>query len=241
MTNLPWLIQASGPGPGLRRARRTEEARRDLAAFAGRIRDHGLHLIVEDAVDIAFEFEARHLPPDTVDARGTDALGIALDDPTAVLITADGYFIDLRIGVGSRWEELATLGRSRGRLGSNALSGWYYGLVVDGPQTSRFRNGVREQVAAVEAELVYADGSVARIERTTLAHIVHRNDQTIRCRSLVDAIRWTERLPVQATSAVYNAGDLAALLAEADRLVPTVLVLNGERWRETGATENDAL
>ncbi len=57
----------------------------------------------------------------------------------------------------------------------------------------------------------------------------------------VDTIRWTERLPVQATSAVYNAGDLAALLAEADRLVPTVLVLNGERWRETGATENDAL
>jgi hypothetical protein len=239
MTNLPWLVRASGPGPALQRARRTEEASRDLAALADRIRGHGLHLVIEGAVDIAFELETRHLPPDAVDARGTDALGIALDGPTAVLVTADGSFIGLRIGSDPRWEQLAALGRSRGRLGSSALSGGYHGLLVDGPQAARFRNGVREQLVAVEAVLVYGDGSVARIERTTLAHIVHRNDTRIRCRSFVDAIRWTERLPVQATSAVYDASELAALLAEADRVVPPELVLNGERWRDVG-TENGA-
>jgi hypothetical protein len=241
VTNLPWLVQASGPGPALQRARRTEQASRDLAALADRIRDHGLHLVVEDAVDIAFELSAQDLPPGTVDARGTDALGIALADPTAVLVTADGVFIGLRIGGDPRWEQLAALSRSRARLGTSALSGWYHGLVVDGPHAARFRNGVREQLVAVEAELVYGDGSVVRIERTTLAHIVRGSVRNIRCRSLVDAIRWTERPPVQATSAVYDAGELAALLGEADRLVPPVLVLNGEQWREVGTTEDDAL
>ena len=123
MTNLPWLVQASGPGPAQRRARRTEEATRDLAALADRIRPRGLHLLIEDAVDIAFEFAARHLPPGTLDARGRDALGIALDDPTALLITADGFYIGLQIATDARWHQLETLGRSRGRLGSNALVG----------------------------------------------------------------------------------------------------------------------
>lgn len=241
MTNVPWLIQASGPGPAQRRAERTEEASRDLAALADRIRGRGLHLIIEDAVDTAFEFEARRLPPDAIDARGADALGIALDDPTAVLVTADGSYIGLRIARDSRWEELAALGRSRGRLGSSGLSGWYYGLVVDGPQADRFRDGVREELVAVEAELVYGDGSVARIERTTLAYVFHRSDQTIWCRSLVEAIRWSERLPVQVTSAVYTASELASLLAEADRLVPPALVLNGERWRDVGTAADDTM
>jgi len=238
MTNVPWLIQASGPGPARSRAERTEEASRDLAALADRIRGQGLHLVLEDAVDIAFEFDAHHLPPGTIDARGVDALTIALDDPTAVLITADGFYIGLRIARDDRWEQLAVLGRSRGRLGSNALSGWYYGLVVEGPQAGRFRDGIREELVTVEAELVYGDGSVARIERTTLAHVVHRSDETTRFRSLVDAIRWTEALPVQVTSAVYTASELASLLAEADRLVPPALVLNGQRWRGVGTAED---
>ncbi len=36
----------------------------------------------------------------------------------------------------------------------------------------------------VEVELVYGDGSVARIDRTTLDHLVRVGDRTIRCRSL---------------------------------------------------------
>lgn len=240
MTNLPWLIQASGPGSAQMRAERTNTASRDLAALADRIRGHGLHLVIEEAVDIAFAFDAHDLPPDAIDARGTDALGIALDDPTSLLVTADGFYIGLRIARDARWEELAVLGRSRGRLGSSALSGWYYGLVVDGPHAGRFRGGVREELVAVEAELVYGDGSVARIERTSLAHVVHRSDETIRCRSLVDAIRWTERLPVQVTSTVHTATELASLLADADRLVPPALVLNGERWRDVGTPADDS-
>lgn len=57
MTNLPWIIQASGPSPAHRRAERTKDASLDLVALADRIRPHGLHLVVEDAVDIAFAFE----------------------------------------------------------------------------------------------------------------------------------------------------------------------------------------
>ncbi len=232
MTSPPWLVQ--------RRAERTSAASRDLAALADRVRGHGLHLVIEDAVDIAFAFDTLDLPPDTIDARGTEALGLALDDPTAVLVTADGFYIGLRIARDPRWEELAVLGRSRARLGSSALSGGYYGLSVDGPHAGRFRNGVREEHVADEAELVYADGSVARIERTTLEHVVHRSGGAVRCRSLVDAIRWSERLPVQVTSAVYTADGLAALLAEADRLLPPALVLNGERWRDAGTAANDS-
>src|SRR4051812_25731257 len=119
MTNVPWLVQASGPGPALRRAERTKEASRDLAALADRIRGQGLHIVIEDAVDIAFAFDARDLPEETVDARGTDALGIALADPTAVLITADGFYIGLQLARDPRWEKLAALDRSRGRLGSS--------------------------------------------------------------------------------------------------------------------------
>ncbi len=90
MTNLPWLIQASGPGPAAGAAGRTEQAARDLAVLAERLARQDLHLVVEDAVDIAFELGPRHLPAGSVDARGSDALAVALDDPTGVLITADG-------------------------------------------------------------------------------------------------------------------------------------------------------
>ena len=231
MTNLPWLIQASGPGPARRRAGRTEQAARDLAVLAERLARQDLHLVVEDAVDIAFELGPRHLPAGSVDARGSDALAVALDDPTGVLITAGGIYIGRGVARDPRWDELAELGRSRGTLGSSALSGRYYGLSVDGPHAGHFRDGIAEEFVAVEVELVYGDGSVARIDRTTLDHLVRVGDRTIRCRSLIDAVRWTEALPVQATSAVYAADELAAVLAEADRLVPPALVPNGEPWQ----------
>jgi hypothetical protein len=188
-------------------------------------------------VDIAFAFQDRHLPPGTVDARDRDALGLAVADPTGLLITADGIYIGLRIARDPRWPVLATLGRSRGTLGSSALSGGYYGLVVDGPHAGRFRDGVREELVAVEAELVYGDGSIARIEQTTLGHVVHRGDETIRCRSLVEAIGSSERMPVEVTSAVHTAEELASILEDADRMVPPALVLNGQEWRGGDITD----
>ncbi len=134
MQQLDWLVYSSDD-LALRRSaeRRTRKASDDLFAFAERIRGHGLHLVIEDAVDIAFELEDRHLPPGTVDARGLDALAIAVADPTAVLITAGGIFIGLPIGSDDRWHHLATIGRARGTLGSSALSGRYLGLSVGGP------------------------------------------------------------------------------------------------------------
>jgi hypothetical protein len=236
MANLPWLVQAAGAGPDRMREARTEAASRDLSELAGRIRGDGLHLIIEGAVDIAFAFRTRHLPPGTVDARDRDALGIAMADPTGLLVTADGLYIGLRAARDPRWAVLASLGRSRGRLGSSALSGWYHGLVVDGPHAGRFRDGVREELVAVEAELVYDDRTTARIEETTLGHVVRRGDETIRCRSLAEAIRSSERMPVEVTSAVHTAGELASILEDAGRMVPPSLVLNGQVWRGGGAT-----
>jgi hypothetical protein len=134
MQRLDWLVYSSDD-EALRRSaqKRTRQASDDLLAFADRIRPHGLHLVIEDAVDIAFELEDRHLPPGTVDGRGLDALALAVDDPTSVLITAGGIFIGLPIGHDPRWKHLDTIGRSRGTLGSSALSGAYLGLSVGGP------------------------------------------------------------------------------------------------------------
>lgn len=139
MKKLSWLVYSSDED-ALRRgeARRTRQASDDLFAFADRIRPHGLHLVIEDAVDIEFDLQERHLPPGTVDGRGRETLTIALDDPSAIVITAGGFFVGLSVGFDPRWKRLAELGRSRGILGSNALSGRYYGLTVDGPLAIRY-------------------------------------------------------------------------------------------------------
>lgn len=201
MKHLPWLVQAAGPGPARMRARRTEEASRDLAALADRIRGSGLHLVIEDQVDLLFTFEARHLPAGTVDGRRADALGAALDDPSAVLITIDGPYVGLAVG---RDPRLARACRPRPLA-------W----------TPR-----RERVVRVVPRA--RRGRSAR--RTTLGFVAHHADGTTRHRSLIDAIQWTERLPVTVTSASHDAASLAALLADADRLVPPSLVLNGRRF-----------
>jgi hypothetical protein len=139
MQQLDWLVYSSDDEALRRSAQtRTRKASDDLFAFADRIRPHGLHLVIEDAVDIAFELEDRHLPPRTVDARGLEALDIAAEDPTSVLITAGGIFIGLPIGHDPRWKHLETIGRSRCTLGSSALSGRYLGLAVGGPLAIRY-------------------------------------------------------------------------------------------------------
>jgi hypothetical protein len=142
MRELPWLIYSSD-ADRLRRneERRTLDASTDLLHFAEAVRPHGLHLLIEDAVDIAFDLRPWHLPPNAVDARGEDALGMALDDVDAVLITAGGIFIGKPITTDRRWFELVGRNRTRGELGSSALSGAYLGLSVAGPHTAFYRAG----------------------------------------------------------------------------------------------------
>jgi hypothetical protein len=124
MANLPWLVHAAGAGPDRMRAARTEAASRDLFELADRIRGDGLHLIIEGAVDIAFAFRSRHLPPGTVDARDRDALGIAVADPSGLLVTADGLYIGLRAARDPRWAVLAGLpGAVTGEAGKQRTVG----------------------------------------------------------------------------------------------------------------------
>src|SRR3546814_20306062 len=77
MSQTPWLIRAEGPGPERRRAERTSRAALDLAAV---VEQTGGHLVLHQAVDISFAFEAHHLPRGTVDLRSGDPLGAALAD-----------------------------------------------------------------------------------------------------------------------------------------------------------------
>ena len=134
MQRLDWLVYSSDDAELRRKCDiRTRLASDDLHSLARRIDDHGLHLVIEDAVDLAFDLEEHHLPLGTLDARGLDALEIAVADPTAVLVTAGGIFIGDPISNDARWRQLRDLGRTRATLGSSGLSGRYLGLVATGP------------------------------------------------------------------------------------------------------------
>lgn len=135
-----WLIPSSDEeATARRRSTRTVQASEHLHLLAERIAGHGLHLVLEDHVDMAFDLGDRHLPPGTDDRRSNDALGAALSDPSAVIVTGGGHFFGLPIRSDRRWSTLAELGRSRATLISSALSGSYYGLEVDGPLAIRYR------------------------------------------------------------------------------------------------------
>lgn len=133
MRKLPWLIY-SADTDRLRRneQRRTLAAVDDLRRLAETVRTHGLHLLLHETVDISFDVDLQRLPTDAVDGRNDDALGTALADATAVLITGGGIYIGSPATSDSRWPEFLGQDRTRGELGASALSGAYLGLSIKG-------------------------------------------------------------------------------------------------------------
>ncbi len=127
MRKLPWLVYADDTTLARSAAVRTEQAAAALAIIAEAIDGY---LVLEDAVDIAFSLEARHLPPGTIDLRNGDPLALALADARAVVVSAGGIMIGTPVERDPRWAELGRLGRARVLLGSSALSGTYVGARV---------------------------------------------------------------------------------------------------------------
>lgn len=139
MQRLDWLACSSDDdGARRRRELRTRLASEDLHRLADHVGRDGLHLLIDDAVDLAFDFQERHWPPGTVDARGLDALDLAIVDHTSVLVTAGGIFIGDPISNDPRWHLLRDLDRTRATVGSSGLGGRYLGLVATGPHGIRF-------------------------------------------------------------------------------------------------------
>lgn len=227
MTDLPWLIPADGPEPARRRAERTERAARDLAAVHERV---GGPLVLHEAVDISFAFDSSHLPPGTVDRRAGDALEAALADPAAVVVTGAGICIGTPIEADPRWAELERLDRHRVLLVTSALSGAYFGCLLRGPRGGRFLDGVAEQVVGMAARLVYPNGDVLDVVRTTLGYSASGIGSDLQAPSLAAAIAHVPGIPESVTSELLTTDELARVLAEAERLPPASLTLNGQRW-----------
>ena len=228
MADLPWLVPAFGAGPERNRARRTLRAARDLAAVAQNVDGY---LVLHEAVDISFGFQQHHLPPGTVDLRGGDPLGLALADPAAVVVTGAGIYIGTPIARDLRWRELEALNRSRVLLVASALSGDYLGSQVHGPFAGRYLDGVAEEAVGLAARLTYEDGSELVIERTTIGYRSTGADDRRHSPSMVTIISSVPGIPCEVTSELFDVEELAATLAEAGRLPPLTLTLNGHRWR----------
>ncbi|MGK2947358.1 MAG: hypothetical protein ACSLFP_02195 [Acidimicrobiales bacterium] len=228
MPDLPWLVPAAGPEPERRRAERTDRAALDLAAV---VAQRGGHLVLHEAVDVSFAFAPHHLPPGTVDLREGDALGAGLADPDAIVVSGAGIFIGTPVAVDPRWAQLDELGRHRLLLISSALSGAYFGGQVYGPRPGRFLDGVAEQVVGLAARLTYADGSVLTIERTTVGYRSSGPEGGRLSPSLVSLVAAVGGVPEQVTSELLDVDELLAVLADAGRLPPETLTLNGQRWR----------
>lgn len=229
MRDLPWLIRAKGPEADRRRAERTERAARDLAAVAARIDGY---LVLHEAVDFSFGFEHHHLPPGTVDLREGDPLGLVLDDPAAVVVTGVGIFIGTPIAHDPRWAQLVDLDRPRVLLATSGLSGTYFGCQVEGGTfTGKYRDGIDEQVVGVAARLVYEDGRVLVVEQTTIGYRTEGFERPLNSPSLATIVESVPAIPTQVTSELLDADELAVVLAEANRLPPETLTLNGRRWR----------
>ncbi|HEX2738300.1 MAG TPA: hypothetical protein VHP57_09215 [Acidimicrobiia bacterium] len=221
--------------PAIRHAQRGERAAIDLAACAGWAAGHGLHLVLEHHVGSRFTFFDAHLPPATVDARNDDAVAIAIADPTALLVTAGGYYWGTPITGHRDWPTFAALPRAWAVLGVSALSGGYYGIHVHGAHDERFVGGVREETTGVEATIELTDGSRATVVRTTIGVRLAHGDRTVLCRDLGEALKAIERPVARLDASSYEASTLAALIEQAAVLPDDSVVLNNEVWHRTPA------
>lgn len=223
MRDLPWLIRASGPGP-LRGCRsRTERAARDLAAAAAHV---GSPLVLHEAVDIAFCFEARHLPAGTVDLRQGDALGHVLAHPESLLVTAGGHYIGTPVQWDARWRE--NPGLSHALLVSSAMSGAYYGCTLRaGGEELRFRDAVAEEVIGIAAALVFEDGTELVVHATTHGYRRTTAGGPRRARHVADLLRGAPGVPTEVTSDFLTADELQAEIREAGLLPPQSFRLAG--------------
>src|SRR5712692_2764678 len=113
-----------------RRARRTDRATADLAACGVWAAERGMHLMIDRHVERNFGFSDAHFPPNAIDARTMDSVALAIDDPSAILVTANLVFWGIPITSDPRWAEYKRLGRTWAELEVNAVAGWYYYLIV---------------------------------------------------------------------------------------------------------------
>ena len=140
MKKLPWLVYSSDDNALRQREEdRTRLASDDLHRYADFVRPRGLRLLLHESVDIAFNLQHWQLPADVVDARGQDAVGLALADVATVLVSGGGIFIGSPVQYDPRWRALTRPPRSHAELGSSALSGRYLGFVASGQHPAVYR------------------------------------------------------------------------------------------------------
>jgi hypothetical protein len=213
--------------------RRARVAARDLESCAGWAAPHGLHLLVDGQVDQFFAFTSSEFPAGTVDARTGDALGLALADPSSLLVTVGGLWIGMPIRTDPRWRTYEQRERTWAVLAVSRLSGWYYGLHVNGRHQERFVGGVREEPIRTEARVELSDGTTAEIVRTTIDYRVHFRGEGRVCRDLREALSALQRPVV--SSDVLDDRVLAALIEAAGVLPDQCVVVNGNEWTRTPA------
>ncbi len=91
--------------------------------------------------------------------------------------------------------------------------------------------GSPEQVVGLAARLVYDDGSTLVIERTTICYRSTGIGGPCNSPRLASLISSVARVPLAVTSELLDVDELAAVLAEAERLPPASFTLNGRAWR----------
>jgi len=219
-----------------RRARRTDKATVDLAACAVWAGQRGMHLMIDRHVERHFGFTDAQFPPDTVDARAMDSVALAIDDLSALLVTASlAPFWGTPITSDRHWRDYKRLGRTWAVLGVNALSGWYYYLSVGGGHNERFVTGVRAEPLRIDATVELADGTTTEIVRTTVDYTVEVRGRNFVCKDLRGALRAVDQPVVRIDSVVHDDVTLARAIEDAGQLPERLIVLNGRQWSRTPA------
>lgn len=164
-------------------AARSITALPDLTAAGGWAADHGWYLLLHDSVADDFDIPPEQLPAGVVDGAGTDAVGRAVGDPSAILVVVAGFWV-IR-DRDPRERQLPV----RAELVISRLSGGYYGLKVTGVGDPQFRGGALDVIEEVDAALVASGGVTASVVRTTAGWATVTGGRTILARSRQEAYR----------------------------------------------------